>query len=70
MFSCEERTKFITEAVCERRLRHFLERGSQTASNSTIHLRPVRHKAVWTRLKVRTPVFEGVEHESDIIFAQ
>ena len=46
-----------------------LGRDSQTGSNSTICLRPVSHKAVWLRLKVRTPVFEDVEHESDLTFA-
>ena len=42
-----------------------LRRDSQTG----IYLRPVSHKAVWLRLKVRAPVFEGVEHESDLVFA-
>ena len=42
-----------------------LGRDSQTG----IYLRPVSHKAVWLRLEVRTPVFEGVEHESDLVFA-
>ena len=42
-----------------------LGRDSQTG----IYLRPVSHKAVWLRLKVRAPVFEGVEHESDLAFS-
>ena len=42
-----------------------LGRDSQTG----IYLRPVSYKAVWLHLKVRTPVFEGVEHESDLVFA-
>ena len=46
-----------------------LGRDSQTGSNSTIYLCPVSHKAVWLHLKVRSPVFEGVEHESDPVFA-
>ena len=46
-----------------------LGRDSQTGPNPTIYLRPVSHKAVWLRLKVRTPVFEGVEYESDLTFA-
>ena len=61
---------WVTEAVCAKPLEHLLERDPQTGSNSTIRLRPIGHKAVWLRLKVRTPVFEGVEHESDITFAQ
>ena len=47
-----------------------LGRDSQlTGSNSTIYLCPVSHKAVRLCLKVRTPVFEGVEHDSDLLFA-
>ena len=42
-----------------------LGRDSQTG----IYLRPVSHKAVWLHLKVRAPVFEGVEHESDLAFS-
>ena len=46
-----------------------LGRDSQTGYNSTSYLRPVSYKAVWLRLKVRTPVLEGVEYESDFTFA-
>ena len=46
-----------------------LGRDSQTGSNSTIYLCPVSHKTVWLHLKVRTPVFEGAEHESELVFA-
>ena len=38
MFSCEERTTFVTEAVCKPRLRHFLARGSQTDHLPASHL--------------------------------
>ena len=69
MFACEERTRFVTEVVRAKPLEHLLERDSQTGSNSTIYLRPVSHKAVWLHLKVRTPVFEGAEHESELVFA-
>ena len=53
--------------------RPFVPKRSSTLlgrdSQTDIYLRPVSYKAVWLRLKVRTPVFEGVEHEYDFTFA-
>ena len=53
--------------------RPFVPKRSSTLlgrdSQTDIYLCPVSYKAVWLRLEVRTPVFEGVEHESDLVFA-
>ena len=53
--------------------RPFVPKRSSTLlgrdSQTNIYLCTVSYKAVWLRLEVRTPVFEGVEHESDLVFA-
>ena len=52
--------------------RPFVPKRSSTLlgrdSQTDIYLRPVSHKAVWLRLKVRPPVFEGVEREYGLTF--